>query len=364
MNDLLNQTWLDNKVRDYLIVLGVILFTLLLRRIISRYFASLLFGVVKSVWKGLEKKAFTSLVMQPIGIFMIVLVAILSFYRLKFPTDLEFEIYHFTLKELIYSLTTIVFIVVFTRLLLRIIDFVALVLKQRADLSADQTDNQLIIFFKDFFKVIVVIISILLILKYAFHLNISSLLTGLSIIGAAIALALRESIENLIASFIIFFDKPFSTGDIVKVLNITGTVEKIGLRSTRIRTDQKTFVTVPNKQMVDTVLDNLSLRTQRKVEMKIEINLSTSSAKLENLIEGIKKIVASEKIETAFVFMADITAKSYQVQVDYFTAPVLIEEFYAIRQNVNLKILKLTEELQIEIGGSNIRMSNSSLSSE
>ncbi len=77
-------------------------------------------------------------------------------------------------------------------------------------------------------------------------------------------MATRESLENLIASFIIFFDKPFMVGDLVKVQSITGTVEKIGLRSTRIRTDQKTYVTMPNKQMVDSIMDNLSLRAPRR----------------------------------------------------------------------------------------------------
>ncbi|MEI9958567.1 MAG: mechanosensitive ion channel domain-containing protein [Ferruginibacter sp.] len=57
--------------------------------------------------------------------------------------------------------------------------------------------------------------------------------------------------ENLIASFIIFFDKPFTAGDTLTANNISGTVEKIGLRSTRIRTADKTLVTIPNKLMVD-----------------------------------------------------------------------------------------------------------------
>ena len=96
--------------------------------------------------------------------------------------------------------------------------------------------------------------------------------------GAAIALATRESLENLIASFIIFFDKPFATGDTVKVLQFTGTVEKIGLRSTRIRTESKTYITVPNKQMVDSVVDNISLRTQRKAEIKLEMEVQNSAA--------------------------------------------------------------------------------------
>ena len=188
-------------------------------------------------------------------------------------------------------------------------------------------------------------------MRYAFGLNVGGLLTGLSIVGAAIALSLRESLENLIASFIIFFDKPFITGDLVKVLNVTGTVERIGLRSTRIRTDQKTFVTVPNKQMVDSVLDNLSLRTQRRADMKLEVGLQTSAIKLETLIAGVKKILEHPEIEDVNVTLTDITGSSIVIQSDYYTAPVTIKEFNAIKQDVNLQILKLMEELSIEIAG-------------
>jgi MscS family membrane protein len=243
---------------------------------------------------------------------------------------------------------------------LRTIDFIAMILERKADLNPGHSGNQLIVFFKDFFKVIIVIIGLLMVLNLAFNFDIRSFITGLSIVGAAIALALRESIENLIASFIIFFDRPFATGDLVKVLNVTGTVEKIGLRSTRIRTDQKTFVTVPNKQMVDTVLDNLSLRTQRKAELKLEISLNTSSAKIESLIEGIKKIIARNNTEESSVYLLDITGQHFLIQAEFFTAPATIAEFNATRQEVNLQALKLMEELQIEIAGANteVRISN------
>ena len=110
------------------------------------------------------------------------------------------------------------------------------------------------------------------------------------------ALAAKESLENLIASFVIFFDKPFYTGDVVKVNNITGTVEHIGLRSTRIRTQEKTLVTVPNKQMVDSVVDNLSMRNQRRAEIKLEFVPKTTTENIENLITELKKILQSGKV--------------------------------------------------------------------
>ena len=202
--------------------------------------------------------------------------------------------------------------------------------------------------------------GLLMVLKFTFGYNITNLLTGLSIVGAAIALALRESLENLIASFIIFFDKPFSMGDVVKIQTFTGTIEKIGLRSTRIRTDQKTSITVPNKQMVDSILDNLSLRTQRKGELRLEVGLSTPSAILDQLITGIRKIIDRKEVENSTVLLNDITSSAFVILVDYFTGPVTAVEFNTVKEQVNFEILKLMEELQVELAGAStdVRISN------
>ncbi|MBI3138103.1 MAG: mechanosensitive ion channel [Sphingobacteriales bacterium] len=351
MNDMLNQVWWDNPVRSYLIAGLVILFVWLFRPVISRYFAGLLFGAVHRIWKSVDKPAFTSLVFKPLGFFLLILVSITTLYKLNFPHQLNETIYKFSIKEIVQSLGTIILIVSFFGLLLRMIDFIALILEKKANLTPDQTDNQLIVFFRDFFKVILIIIGIMLVLRYAFGLDVGGLLTGLSIVGAAIALALRESLENLIASFIIFFDKPFVMGDLVKINTITGTVERIGLRSTRIRTDQKTYVTVPNKQMVDSILDNLSLRTQRRGDLKLEIGLQTPPALIEKLLEGVCKIVSRKEVGDFNVNLSEITSQAIVIVSDYYTAPIGIKEFFAIRQEINLAALKLLEELKIEVAG-------------
>lgn len=351
MNEFFDQVWFDNTVKSYCIVAGVILFILLVKKYIAHYVAGLIFRFVKTIWKDVDKASFTSLVAKPLGFFLVIFVSLATLNKLYFPTALDIDIYRVTLKELLYCIGSLVLIVSFFRLLLRMIDFIAIILHTKADRTDHVNDNQLIIFFKDFFKVVLSIIGLLMILKFSFGLNIGNLLTGLSIVGAAIALALRESLENLIASFIIFFDKPFSMGDIVKVHTFSGTVEKIGLRSTRIRTDQKTFITVPNKQMVDSIVDNLSMRTQRKGELRLEIGLSASADLLENLLSGIRKIVSRTEIENQTVLLSDITASAYLIQVDYFTGPVTLAEFNSIKEQINFQILKLMEELKVEIAG-------------
>ena len=351
MNDFFDQVVLDNTIRQYCIVFGVILFTLILKRFISKYLAGLLFKVVNSIWKDVDKRSFTSLVIKPLAFFLLILVSIIALHKLNFPEDLNVDIYKFNLKQFFHWIATIILIISFIGLLLRVIDFVAIILEKKADLTPDQTDNQLIIFFKDFFKVILIIIGLVLTLKYAFGFNVGSLITGLSIVGAAIALALRESLENLIASFIIFFDKPFVISDVVKVQGITGTIEKIGLRSTRIRTDQKTAVTVPNKQMVDSIVDNLSLRTQRRGDLKLELSVQTPPVKISSVLGSIKTILTQKDIESFHVHLSEITSNAAIIVSDYYTAPLTLLAFNEVKESVNLRVLNLLNELEIEIAG-------------
>ena len=351
MNDFLNKMIFDNPVKNYLIVAGVILFVLILKRVISRYFAGLIYRLVRIVFRDVDKSSFSGLVAKPLGLFIFILVSIIALHKLTFPGYWNVEVYNRSTKEIIHTVGTLVLIASFIWLLLRMIDFIALILEQKANLTPSHADNQLIIFFKDFFKVVIGIIGILMILKAGFGLNISSLITGLSIATAAIALSLRESLENLIASFIIFFDKPFTVGDLVHVQQVTGTVEKIGLRSTRIRTDQKTFVSVPNKQMVDSILDNLTLRTQRKAEIRLETGVNISSETLNKFIEAVKAKLVHPQIEDSTVFLTDIRSNSFLISIDFFTAPIAIKEFQKLKQQKSLEILKLMEEMKIELAG-------------
>ena len=355
MDKFLQQKFLDNTIAQYLYVVGVILLTLLMVRVVSKYLAKLLYKGIAKAAKNVARQSFLDLVVKPLDVFLVMQVSLISLDKLNFPSQLNFRIYRSTFHDVIDALAAAALILVFIWLCLRIIDFIALILEEKANLTPDQTDNQLIIFFKDFFKVILVMIGILLIVRFSFHKPISNLLTSLSLVGAAIALATRESMENLIASFIIFFDKPFITGDQVKVNGFTGTIEKIGLRSTRIRTLDKTYISVPNKQMVDTIVDNITLRTQRKIELRLEIGLSATSQQLKALSPAIKNILQKPGIENNTVYLMDTGKAAHIVAVDYFTSmEQSIEEFNTLREAVNLEVIELLEKTGIQLAAANV----------
>ncbi len=350
MEDLLKTRILDNSLYSLLAVGAIILFALVCKRYVSRVLAKLLYKSVAKAAKGINRKSFIDLVVQPLDMFLLFLVSIIALDRLRFPSYWDFAIYRLTFKDLIESIGKGILVAMFIWLCLRIIDFAAMILKEKASEGNDQMDSQLVVFFKDFFKVILVIIGGLLILRFSFNKPIGNVFTGLSLVGAAIALATRESMENLIASFVIFFDKPFTTGDLVKVQNQTGSVEKIGLRSTRIRTSDKTFITVPNKQMVDTIIDNLTLRTQRHVEIKLELSLSTSAEKIKELLQALKIILDKTAIENQASYLTDTGRSAHIIAIDYFTAGrQALDDFNTLREAINLEIIKKLADIGIEL---------------
>lgn len=351
MNKVLDYIFLDNTLRNYLVVAGVILATILFKRYLSVYIAGLLFRIIKQIVRGVDKESFVRLVVRPVRTFLLLLISIIAIDKLTFPAVLNFNIYKITLRQLVDGIAVIVLITTFIWLLLRIIDFIALILKQKTEENADNSNKQMVVFFKDLFKVLFVILGVLMVLKMAFHYQISNLITALSIGGAALALSFRESLENLIASFIIFFDKPFMVGNQVKVHDITGTVEKIGLRSTRIRTDQKTYVTVPNKQMVDSIMDNLTLRTQRRAFVQLELGADTSHELVNQFVQRIKNIMEERKetVESSTVFLSDIVKNAFIIHIEYFTAPIPIGDFNALRQEINIGVIELMEEMNIRL---------------
>lgn len=350
MNRLLQYVFWGNSVQDYGVTFGLIALVLLLNKFLSRIIAKAVGKVFRRQWKDVNQLKFIALVVHPLSLFLTTTITIIALYRLRFPDVLNIGIYKYSLKLIFHTIGVIIQIVLFIWLLLRMIDFIADLLEKRANLTVDQSDNQLILFFKDFFKVIICIVGLLMVLKLAFNYNIGSMLTGLSVVAAAIALALRESLENLIASFIIFFDKPFTTGDMVKVQNITGTIERIGLRSTRLRTGDKSYVTVPNKQMVDTIIDNVSRRSQIRGEVVLHLNLQTTPDKIEVLLAELKTYLGKvSEVQSFNVVFNDIRMQAYVVLIEFFTLPIEASRFTDIRQALNLFTLQTLEKHEIRL---------------
>lgn len=357
--------FLDNTLLEYAIVGAIILLAWLFKKYIGRYVSSLFFLLMRGLGKDLDRKAFVNLIIGPVENFLLVWISYVALHSLTYPHLLDAPVAGLRLSDYAEGLFRFLLIFYFFRMSLRLVDYLALVMGKKAAQTPSPDDDQLIVFFKDFLKVVLFIVGILVVLKLVFSQDISRVLAGLSIIGAAIALAARESIENMIASFIIFFDKPFTTGDLLKVNNFTGTVERIGLRSTRIRTVEKTYVSVPNKQMVDSIVDNLSLRTHRRGELKLFIDAKTKAEKIEEFIKAVSRSFSHPTIIDHNVQFAEITQQGLLISIDYLSTIVDFKAFNQQKDQFNLAILHLLSEHGLLLSGEEkvLRISKDLLSS-
>mgnify|MGYP000229636343 FL=1 len=346
----IDQIILSNSIRSYLLVASILLGTLLVKRLVSRFFASLIYTWVDKKNHSDLRKNHVHRLLIPIEQFLLFLVAIVALYELKFPAAWDFNLFKLSLQQLIDSVVKLFFIILLIRVTLRTLEFIAIILENKARLTKDLSDDQLVLFFRDFFKVIIYIIGVLLVLRYVFNENIGNLVTSLSIVGAAIALSTRESLENIIASFIIFFDKPFTVGDLVKVSGFTGTIEKIGLRSTRIRTQDKTYISVPNKQMVDSIVDNFSLRSERKIDMDLQLSVATPAQALADFANHMRTILKAENELNSFqVFIAESGKQYHALHVECLVNMEMdMDAFQMLRERLNLAAIEYANTHQIQ----------------
>lgn len=199
-------------------------------------------------------------------------------------------------------------------------------------------------------KAIIIIIAVAAIaVEFNFE-QLSSILAGLGIGGAALALASQDLIKNFFGGFVILTDKSFSVGDWIKVDSFEGTVEELGLRSTKIRTVDKELVTVPNSRFADRELINFSARENRRVNFTVGAMYGTSSESLKKAISRIKEMLDQNpmvKEESALVKLDKFGTSSLDIVVQYLTATTDYKEFMSIKDDINFRIIEIFNEEKI-----------------
>lgn len=195
-------------------------------------------------------------------------------------------------------------------------------------------------------RVLILIVGVLLSLG-VFGVNIPGLLAGVGIGGLVVALAAKDSVENVFGSLTILFDMPFAIGDWVKIDKFEGIVEEINLRSTRIRTFEDSIITLPNSNLIKAAVENYGARRYRRQRFQVRVSYANDPDRLEAFLDGVRSYLASvpETIrDRSLVEVNDMTEASIGVLVQcFFEAGSFIEEA-ALRSSLMLAILRAGDE--------------------
>lgn len=172
----------------------------------------------------------------------------------------------------------------------RFVDILTAYWHQRAKGRTERVfDEQLFPLVNKSIKVFVVVVAVL-VTSQNLGLNISSVIASLSIGGLALGLAAQDTLANLFGAVSIFADEPFRIGDRVQFDGVDGTVESIGLRSTRVRNLDGHLITVPNKTMGNATITNVTRRPNIKTVMNIGITYDTPAERVQEAVSILGRI--------------------------------------------------------------------------
>jgi MscS family membrane protein len=189
-------------------------------------------------------------------------------------------------------------------------------------------------------KILIVILGMVGVLS-SWGYDMTTLLAGLGIGGVAIALAAQKTIENLFGSVAVISDRPVFVGEFCKFGDRVGTVEDIGLRSTRIRTPDRTLVTVPNGQFSLMTLENFSRRDKTLLHFTLNLRRDTTPGQVRKVLQAIQEILKDPGIETGPVPGRFIGVGQYSLDIEVFAYVLTMDgdKFLEIQQNLLLRIL-------------------------
>jgi MscS family membrane protein len=174
---------------------------------------------------------------------------------------------------------------------------------------------------------------------------VASLVAGLGIGGVAVALAAQKTVENLFGSLSIGVDQPFRVGDYVTVDTISGTVESIGLRSTRIRTLDRTLVTIPNGKLADMRVESFAERDKIRFTAVLGLSRDTSAGAVREVLAGARALLREHPkvAPDPSVSLVKIGEASLDVEVSTWFLTTDANEFAALREEALIDLLAVVE---------------------
>ncbi len=236
-----------------------------------------------------------------------------------------------------------------TIIMFRMADYISERIQRKRLEKQNKVHENFLPFLRTTFKVVIVTIGLLFILV-SLGVEILPLIAGLSIGGIAIALAAQETIKNIFGSITVFTDRPFDVGDWIIFQGGEGTVEEIGVRSTRIRSFNNSIISVPNGKLMDMTIDNMGRRLYRRYALNLEVDVNTPVELLETFIEGLRVLILQHPItrnDLYYVYLVNMTSAYFQILVQTYFVSEDMDGEYKAKQIFLTDIIKLARELGI-----------------
>jgi len=294
--EFLEKIYYHNTVLQWAIALGIILGGVI--------FAKILYWFTSTIIKKITAKTKTKLddllvdkLEKPIIFIVIIAAYYWAISYLNFPTDAVGKTNG--LENLLFKLSTFALVINITWMISRILDAVVEeYVVPIAEKSESDFDDQVLPILRKGIRAIIWIMGIIIGMDNL-GIDITAMIAGLGIGGLALALAAQDMVKNIFGGIMIFLDKPFKIGERIQIDGFDGTVEEVGLRSTRVRTLEGRLLIINNSTFSDNTVVNVSAEHTRKVVLNLGMTYDTTPKQMQQSMDILKEIViAHPAIET------------------------------------------------------------------
>lgn len=351
-----NQTYGHVKLYDYLLFVVIIMLTLLLKKPLAGWLTRLSTRIASRYSYMRHKDTVRVILFKPVER---LLQTILYFVATEQVAGLLDTVnlhragggkkgMNINLGSLTDHLFLFVFIIFLTQVITHFIDFLYYVYIGKANEEKDLSAQQMLPLIKEISKLITWTLSVFWILGAVFHVNVPALITGLGIGGVAIALAGKETVENFFAAFTILSDKPFQTGDTIKLGEIEAVVERIGFRSTRLRNTDGSAYIIPNQNLVSQNLINLSNRITRGLKLVANIKYGITNENLNKMLAEIKQTLKEmdSTIDPISISLDNFEKETFQLVVSYHLPHPLPDgkTLSELKHDINITVFEIVNK--------------------
>lgn len=198
-----------------------------------------------------------------------------------------------------------------------------------------------------FVKVLVSVLGLVAMLQELGY-QVTGIIAGLGIGGLAVALAAQKTLEHVLGSVMLSLDQPFHVGDVIKFEDVTGEVEAIGLRSTRIRTPERTIVSIPNGKLADMRIEAISSRDRIRLATLFTLQPNTSSTQLVQIVDELKRAARGEPLVTndsVQVWVKELSQTAAVIELICAFETTSFAEFASHRERLLLEALRIVEKV-------------------
>lgn len=235
--------------------------------------------------------------------------------------------------------------------LFKAVDVFALSQRRLKQVTGLAVNEQLLPFVRTALKLIVICIALVVIIQ-EWGYDVSGIITGLGLGGLAFSLAAQDTISNLFGFGMIVSDQPFVVGEYIKTPDVEGIVERVGLRSTRIRQNDQALVTIPNNKLAASAILNWSRLSKRWIDLRLGVSYDANSNDLRMLIERIRSMLSEQpevEQKSIQVLFYDFSDSALQLLIRCYIFKPDWYEFQLEKQEIYLRLMDIISEMGLSI---------------